>query len=335
MIINYSVIVFRVRSTMSVRNKHSKKNRKQYSQFDTKPRTKKVQTGGGFFWTSNEEEIARYLAHSAVQTLLPNKTFTDKIKAKIYIASQQRIHDYLAAMIYRMYKLHKTEIINEHESQKENYIPVKLKDIFNLPVKHNGKYDYGRKLYERTYTSKTKIPDAVTTTFIKINEFVALLNKNTSNNISTHETIKDRVCQNYSINTQSINTRYIEPIQYKLDQSSNTLYTLFGICNSNQLTSKSIPNIIYKYMSSLTQIFNGVGNKKHRESSSYKQAKATYEETIASIKNRLYIEDMASALFYYSMYFKSNKINTQNYRYGVGIGAGQYAYTGGYGYRGW
>jgi hypothetical protein len=319
---------------MPIKNKYSKKNKTAYSRFDTNPRTKKVQNGGGFFWTSNEEEIARFLAHSAITSILPTKSFTDKTKTKIYIAAQQRLFGYITAMIYRMYKFHKKEVINEHEHQKSDYKPILIKDIFELPVKHNGKYAYGRKLYERTYTSKPQQQTAYTptTTSIKINEFITELNKNTSQ-ISTHDNIKDRVCQNYSSNTQTIqSTRYIAPLQYKLEQNSNTIYTLFSKCNSNQLESKTIPNIIHKFISSLSIILNGVNDKRTRETASYKQAKVTFEETSSSMKNRLYIEDMATALFYYSMYYTSQKTNPQNYRHGVGYGTGQYAYGG---YRGY
>lgn len=236
-----------------------------------------------------------------------------------------------------MYKLHKKEVINEHENQKTDYKPILIKDIFELPVKHNGKYAYGRKLYERTYTSKPQQQTAYTptTTSIKINEFITELNKNTSQ-ISTHDNIKDRICQNYSINTQTVQpTRYITPLQYKLEQNSITIYTLFGKCNSNQLESKTIPNIIHKFISSLSIILNGVNDKRTRETASYKQAKVTFEETSNSMKNRLYIEDMATALFYYSMYYTSQKTNPSNYKYGVGYGTGQYAYGGYGGYPRW
>ncbi len=331
MIINYSVIVFRVRSIMPVRNKHSKKNRKQYSRFDTNPRTKKVQRGGSFFWTSNEEEIARYLAHSAIQNILPTQaSLTGKSKS-FYIASQQRLHDYIAAMLLRLYKLHKNESFKISSSSIGGLsVMGKIKQIFNIPVKSTGKEDYGRKLYERTNTSKNIAKSGISTDLLRVNDFIGLLNKSENTNIDTLENINNRVCKKNTIQSSEIQfAKYIEPIKYKTsDLNNQTIYTLFGVCNNNQLSYKTIPNIIYKFKTAVNNMLV-ILNKQIRDKAQIKQVKQTYEASVADIKNRVYLEDMATALFYFAMY--KNSGSTQSSRTGVygGYGSG---YEG-YGYR--
>jgi hypothetical protein len=317
---------------MPIKNKYSKKNKIAYSRFDTNPRTKKVQTGGGFLWiTYNEEEIARYLAHSAIQTILPTQaSLTGKSKS-FYIASQQRLHDYIAAMLLRLYKLHKNESFKISSSSIGGLsVMGKIKQIFNIPVKSTGKEDYGRKLYERTNTSKNIAKSGISTDLLRVNDFVSLLNKSEFNKIDTHENIKDRICQNYSVQSSEIQlSKYIEPIKYKIEQNSSTVYTLFGVCNNNQLTYKTIPNIIYKYKTAVNNIL-AILNKQIRDKAQIKQVKQNYETIVADIKNRVYLEDMATALFYFAMY--KNSGSTQSSRTG---GYSGYGYGGGYGYRGW
>jgi hypothetical protein len=69
-------------------------------------------------------------------------------------------------------------------------------------------------------------------------------------------------------------------------------------------------------------------NKSITDKLQIKQIKQNYEASVTDIKNRVYLEDMATALFYFAMY--KNSGSTQSSRTGVYGG-----YGGGYGYRGW
>lgn len=320
-----------------------------------KARTKKVQRGGGFFWTNNAEKIACYLAHECIKTVMTD-IYTDKDKQQAYILTKQTLYDYLAAMIYRMYKLYKNEIINKYIKQAElnklmdpqqlarlkpadierirKLKDIKLKEIFELPVKHNGKYDFGRKLYEKTNTSKQPSNNNITTEFIAITEFVKFLNSDT-NNIKSLENIIHSQCQNTNRyqNNKSPAEKYIKPVLYKTDNNS-IANALFGICNGNTLTSINIQNIIYSYILSAKQIITGINNKAFRKTDPYIKFSATFKETTRLLKNRVNIEQMASALFYYSMYKSFNPGQQSDYRYG-GYSSLYGGYGGYGGYRGY
>jgi hypothetical protein len=313
---------------MPVKTKYSKKNRKQYSRFDTKSRTKKVQRGGGFFWTSNKEEVARYLAYSTIQTLLPKQPSLSGKAKSFYILSQQRLHDYISDMLLRLYKLHKNESFKiSGSSNKISGLSVygKIKQIFDIPFKSTGTEEYGRKLYKRTNTSKGKSKSSISTDFLRVSDFMTLLNKAEYANIDTLENIKDRVCQNNTIQSSEIQfAKYIEPIKYKTsDPTNQTIYTLFGVCNNNILSYKAIPNLIYKYCTSVNHMI-ALLNKSITDKQQIKQIKQNYETSVTDIKNRIYLDDIATALFYFAMY--KNSGSTQSSRTGV---------YGGYGYRRW
>jgi len=321
-------------------------------------RTKKVQTGSGFFWTSNEEEVARYLAHEGVRTVMTEIYSADKDKQKAYNLAKQVLHDYLAAMIYRMFKLHGNAIINSNDLKKlENSLKnahnkglttkiaeisnliqkfkyIKLKKVFELPVKHNGKFDYGRKLYEKTNTSKQQSSTKDIIKFIAITELLKFLNTDTYT-ITTLENLQNTLCKpNRYQNTPSETEKYIKPTLYKTDNTSTTPNALFGVCNGDQLSSINVQNIIYSYVLSVKQIIAGINNKDYRNTDVYKKAKGLFEETTKLLKNRVNIEQMASALFYYSMYVANNTSQQQNaggYVYGGYHGG----YHGGYGYPRW
>ena len=74
-------------------------------------------------------------------------------------------------------------------------------------------------------------------------------------------------------------------------------------------------------------------NKQIRDKTQIKQIKQSYDSSVADIKNRLYLEDMATALFYFAMY--KNSSNTQSRTGGYGGYGGGYGgiYGGGYGGR--
>ena len=297
-----------------------------------KARTKKVQAGGGFFWTSNEEEVARFLAHSAVQSILPTQASLVGKSKNFYLLSQQRLHDYIAAMLYRLYKLHKNESFKiSGSSNKITGLSIygKIKKIFDIPVKATGKEDYGRKLYERTDTSKDKSMTGITTDFLRVNDFFAILNKSDNTyNTTTHDNAKDRICQRYSVQSSEIQlAKYIDPVTYKIDNTSSTSYTLFGVCSNNQLSYKVLPNIIYKYRTSVSNMI-ALYNKSVTDKNQIKQIKQNYKSVMSDIKNRVYLEDMATSLFYYAMY--KNTSSSQSRGYGAGSGG-----YGGYGYRGY
>jgi hypothetical protein len=296
-----------------------------------KARTKKVQSGGGLFWTSNEEEIARFLAHSAVQSILPSQSSLTGKSKSFYILSQQRLHDYLAAMLYRLYKLHKNESFKiSGSSNKVTGLSVygKIKKIFEIPVKATGKEDYGRKLYERTDTSKDKSKSGITTDFLRVVDFLSILNKSTDTyNITTHDNAKDRICQKYSIQSSEIQlAKYIEPVIYKIENGASTSYALFGVCNNNQLSYKVLPNIIYKYRTAVSNMI-ALYNKSVTDKNQIKQIKQNYESVMSDIKNRVYLEDMATALFYYAMYKNTSGSQSRTSGY-TGYGYGGYGYGG-------
>lgn len=289
------MIVFRVRSIMPVRNKHSKKNRKQYSRFDTKSRTKKVQRGGSICWFNkcNELEVSRKYAGEAVEKIIPNDTG----KSKSYVINAQRIlHDYLTSVVYRMYKLYGNLPIKIKTNRTSNP-EYKLEFIFKIPVKPDKETSYGKTTYVNTDTKDNKYLDRVSLfAFIDLYNYLMTLNnspRNITNNY-THEQVNSDICKKLSDTIQ-----YIQPKYYKTSDTS--VYTIYGVCTSSNTTTKTIPNIIYKLKKAVNDVRDLLTNP-----SLYKKQKSQilsdYKSILSELKNRNYVEDLAFGLYYASMY---------------------------------
>lgn len=295
-------------------------------------KTKKVMSGGGWFYPYNYEEVSRYYAEKVVSSIIPDNKDP---KTKEYTTTIQRLlYDYIEAILIRLYKLHRQEKFSIVSSS--GITEITIKDIFDVPVKKsNQKTTYDKPSYLNTDTKKDKNTTRNTKIeFIPATQFFNILSKidysylSRSTDIIDLNTIITYVSQRQHSYYSTDSNNYLNPITYK--SAKDMLSTIFPRVTNGTIEYKSIPHMLAKVKSALDNRIRRANNPKGvPKNNTYKQ---DFKDIIKYLKSKQNIEDIATALFYASMYKYFKKLDTitpETYN----TNSSSYQQQGFYGYR--